>query len=84
MRWKEGGSEDHGCRELQETNNSSEGTHEEALTALVDCEVSGRMRRMADDTDTDQQEMDIAMEANPSNADPTHLTGTHDESCHEQ
>jgi hypothetical protein len=39
---------------------------------------------MADDSDMDQQEMDIVVEANPSNVDHTHLTGTQDESRQEQ
>jgi hypothetical protein len=56
----------------------------EALSALVDSEVSRRTKRIVDDTDTDRQEMDTAMEANLSIVDPRHLMETHDESHQEQ
>jgi hypothetical protein len=55
----------------------------EALSALVDSEVADKMKMSADDFKKVQQEMDTAVEANPLMADPTHLTGTHDESHQE-
>jgi hypothetical protein len=56
----------------------------EASCALVDSEEGGRMVGSMDDFEVDQQEMDTAMVASPSSADPKHLTGTLDESRQEQ
>jgi hypothetical protein len=52
-------------------------THlKEALNELVGEEVSRRTKRLADVSDMDQQEMDIAMQANPPIVDHEHLMGT--------
>jgi hypothetical protein len=54
------------------------------ISALVDSEGKGRLTGSMDDIEMDQQEMDTAMEATPSSADPIHLTGALDESHQEQ
>jgi hypothetical protein len=56
----------------------------EALNELVGEEVSGRTKRLVDVSDMDQQEMDIAMQANPPIVDHEHLMGTRDKSRQEQ
>jgi hypothetical protein len=48
----------------------------EALNALIEEEAIGGLANTIDSTTTVKQEGDDAMEALPSNVNPTHLTGT--------
>jgi hypothetical protein len=70
--------------EVQRNNEPVKQCMNEAFSALVDSEGKGRLTGSMDDIEMDQQEMDTAMEATPSSADPIHLTGALDESHQEQ